>query len=98
LDDLLSKLLAEDADSAKRFRDQCIAGVDTTPEQTKLLVLQDVWSRLFPFRQISFEDYKPTVTATLGGRETTYAAQQLSDGERVFCISRLACWMLARVS
>lgn len=83
INDLFSKLMAEDAAAAIRFRDQFSAGSVGTPERTKLMRLQEVWTHLFPGRHIDFTGYHPWVRSDYGSASGKYPAQQMSDGERV---------------
>lgn len=60
-------------------------------ENTTVMKLRKVWSEFFPGRRIDLQGYEPKVHATHYGTETDYAAQQMSDGERV------ALYLAARV-
>ena len=80
---LFGKLMIEDFNSAVRFRDRFSAGEAPTIETTKLMRLRLSWSRLFPGRHITFEGHKPTVVSDYASTASGYAAQQMSDGERV---------------
>ena len=91
IDQLFSKLMAEDSCSAVTFRDKFLKGNRVDPEKTKLTVLQEMWERLFPGRQINFADYSPKVWSDLEGGGSDYSAQHMSDGERV------AVYLVARV-
>lgn len=82
---LFSKLLAEEAVTASQllrevYRDGPKAA---RPEPTKIMLLQEVWGRLFPGRTIDFSGYKLAVHADHGDGENQFPAQQMSDGERV---------------
>ncbi|WP_376693694.1 ATP-dependent nuclease [Wenzhouxiangella sp. EGI_FJ10409] len=81
INNLFAKLMAEDSASAIDFRDTYNEGVE--PEITKLMRLQDSWERLFPGRRIVFKGYTPKVTSEYVAGEKEYAAQSMSDGERV---------------
>lgn len=83
INELFSKLMAEDSESAVRFRDEYSAGTLGMPEQTKLMQLQEIWGRLFPGRHIDFKGYHPMVRTEYGSASGEYPAQQMSDGERV---------------
>lgn len=89
INELFSKLMAEDGASAMQFRDAAATArseeIHDQPEieTTKLMRLQSVWSRLFPGRSISFAGYSPVVTSELSGAVQTYPAEHMSDGERV---------------
>jgi len=91
INQLFSKLMAEDSASAVSFRDRCLKGENAQPEGTKLTSIREMWERLFPGRQINFSGYKPEVSSVLGGSSSSYPAQQMSDGERV------AVYLAARV-
>ncbi len=81
INNLFSKLMAEDSAAAITFRDNYAQGAE--PEVTKLMKLQSSWHGLFPGRKISFSGYTPTVRSeqTIEGQQ--YPAQSMSDGERV---------------
>ncbi len=81
---LFSKLLAEDAASAIRFRDAYKPGSEAVPDATVLTRVRTLWASVFPGRSIAFADGAPKVTteyAPSGAAE--YAASRMSDGERV---------------
>jgi len=79
IDELFSKLLGEDSQSAIKFRDDYGKNVEVKPERTKIMVLSELWAELFPGRAIDFTSYSPKVRAS----HAEYLAQQMSDGERV---------------
>lgn len=82
IDLLFSKLMADDAASATRFRNLSFAGQNPPIERTKIMELSQLWESLFPSRQIKFEGYVPKVKSEyMGGKD--YAASHMSDGERV---------------
>jgi hypothetical protein len=81
INNLFSKLMAEDSASAIEFRDSYQAGAE--PKITKLMRLQESWQRLFSGRRIVFKGYTPKVTSEYVAGEQEYAAQSMSDGERV---------------
>lgn len=81
INNLFAKLMAEDSASALDFRDSYLHGAK--PEVTKLMRLQESWERLFPGRRIVFKGYTPKVTSEYATGEKEYAAQHMSDGERV---------------
>jgi len=83
INQLFSKLMAEDSSSAIRFRDQHKADPSAEPETTKLMRLSEVWERLFPGRQIDFSGHRPVVRSDYSSAGGEYPAQQMSDGERV---------------
>ena len=81
INNLFAKLMAEDSASAIDFRDSYSNGAE--PDVTKLMRLQQSWERLFPGRRIVFKGYTPKVTSEYAAGEQAYAAQHMSDGERV---------------
>ncbi len=81
INNLFAKLMAEDSASAVDFRDTYQDGAE--PQVTKLMRLQEAWERLFPGRRIVFKGYAPKVTSEYVAGEQEYAAQSMSDGERV---------------
>lgn len=80
---LFTKLLAEDATSAVRFRDQHAVGATAQVEETNLMRLRKAWADFFPGRNIDFSSYKPTVVSGFDSSGTPYSASRMSDGERV---------------
>ena len=84
INNLFSKLMAEDSDSATRFRDSYLT-VGGTPETTKLMVLRECWHDLFPGRTLHFGGYTPKVLSEYSHENgpSEYFAQTMSDGERV---------------
>lgn len=91
IDQLFSKLLSEDSQAAIRYRNAAKKGESVELEQTKLMTLRALWTKLFPGRTIEFDSYSPRVKAIHSGTEAEYLAQQMSDGERV------ALYLAARV-
>lgn len=83
IDQLFSKLLAENSDSAIKFRDEFLTNRKATPERTKIMILSELWVELFPGRVIDFSSYSPKVRASHMGADSEYTAQSMSDGERV---------------
>lgn len=80
---LFSKLLAEDAASAMKVRDELMSGQKPEIEKTKLMQLRAAWHEFFPGREIRFETYSPKVQSRFTSTPVVYAAKQMSDGERV---------------
>ena len=81
---LFSKLLAEDAASAIRFRDSAAGGKTALPEDTVLTRVRRLWAEVFPGRTVDFADGAPKVTTEYAASgAATYAASRMSDGERV---------------
>ncbi len=91
INQLFSKLMAEDSASAITFRDKHLNDEEIKleptklikPEATKLIKLRSLWDRLFPGRKISFAGHRPEVSSNCGNNSTCYSAQFMSDGERV---------------
>jgi ABC-type cobalamin/Fe3+-siderophores transport system ATPase subunit len=83
INQLFSKLLAEDTTSATRLRDSVAAGQAPVIEITNLMQLKAIWHDLFPGREIKFEAYSPKVESRFTESSLVYPAQQMSDGERV---------------
>lgn len=83
INELFSKLMAEDSTAAIKFRDQHTVDPTSTPDTTKLMRLSEAWARLFPGRHIEFTDYHPRVRSDYNISIGEYPAQQMSDGERV---------------
>ncbi len=84
-DSLLTQLFAEGASAdvafARRFRsDPATAG---QPENTALSRLEDLWSTVFPGRELLLRDWKPVVASTTaGGAAVEYSGYMMSDGEK----------------
>ena len=83
IDQLFSKLLAENSGSAIKFREEFLTNSKATPEQTKIMVLSELWAEVFPSRVIDFSSYSPKVRASHVTENAEYSAQSMSDGERV---------------
>ena len=86
INNLFAKLMVEDSDAAVEFRDNYTsnpANSDLKPKVTKLMRLSTAWHSLFPGRHIRFAGYMPKVTSEYAEGTQSYAAQQMSDGERV---------------
>ncbi len=82
IDVLFSKLLAEDAASAVRFRNETFEDKSPHRVTTNLMRLQTLWHELFPGMSIDLSRHTPHVTASRASTESTYSANQMSDGER----------------
>ncbi len=81
---LFTKLLAEDAASAIRFRDAYKPGLAATPDDTVLTRVRTLWAEVFPGRTVAFADGAPKVTTEYApSGAAVYAASRMSDGERV---------------
>lgn len=82
IDVLFAKLLSAHASQAMNVYDQ-VKKTGTPPpiSDTVLDKTSDLWSIVFPGREISFKEYAPLVTSEyLGG--SSYTAKHMSDGER----------------
>ncbi len=83
-DSMLAQLLGQTWNSAmdfqRRFRDDpATAG---TPEETALTRVEDLWRKVFPGRQLRWDDWKPTIDSVTSGARVTYSGNQMSDGEK----------------
>ncbi len=83
IEQLFSKLLVEDSQSAISYRNDSLTNKELAPEQTKIMTLTTVWADLFPGRKIDFASYSPKVKSSHQGNDIEYIAQRMSDGERV---------------
>lgn len=82
-DFLLAQQLAEHATAAIRFMDAVRAGEDPPHSESVLQRIRDLWSSMFPGRQLLVEDYRPTIRSTVVDEiAVTYSAQTMSDGEK----------------
>jgi energy-coupling factor transporter ATP-binding protein EcfA2 len=88
---LMAQLLAEDAESAKQYRDEARKIPGGPPPETKITRLVDFWNQHFPGRAINLSTYRPVVRTAFGGALPPYPVQQMSDGERA------ALYVTARV-
>jgi energy-coupling factor transporter ATP-binding protein EcfA2 len=88
---LMADLVAEDAESATKYRNAARLGSAGKPPETSLTKLMDFWGKTFPGRSIDLSSYRPQVTSILSGASLSYPATQMSDGERV------AIYLAARV-
>ena len=91
INQLMSKLMAENAESAVAYRDKSVTRPGDDPEETKLMRLNEFWHRHFPGRELDLSTYAPKAKSTIGKSEAFYPVQQMSDGERV------ALYLAARV-
>ena len=92
-DYMLSQLLAQESMAAieftRRFRgDPQAAGA---PEETPLTRVEQLWSRVFPGRELHWRDWKPLIRNKSTGAEYEYSGNQMSDGEKA------ALYMAGRV-
>lgn len=83
INQLFSKLFAEDAASAVKYRDHCSKGEETEIEETNLMRLRSAWTDFFPGRDIDFSTYSPKVKSSYSQPDASYSANRMSDGERV---------------
>ena len=83
--------MAEDSAAAIKFREDFVKDPSTKPEITKIMRLASSWQRLFPGRLLDFKGYQPIVKSDYSATSGEYAAQHMSDGERV------ALYLAARV-
>jgi hypothetical protein len=91
LNQLLTKLKAEDAEFSTNYCNNLRKGIQGELKETKLITLTRLWNEIFPRRVINFDSYSPTVTVDYGGRGDGFGISRLSEGERV------ALYLLARV-
>lgn len=83
-DSMLSQLLAQQSMAAIEFthrfnRDPANPG---RPEVTPLTRVEDLWSRVFPGRELQWRDWKPFIINRTSGSELTSSGNQMSDGEK----------------
>lgn len=88
---LLSKLKADDAQSAIKFRNEYMREHKGVPPETTISKLTKFWENLFPERNIDLETYQPKVVSKRENNSLNYFASNMSDGERV------ALYLAARV-
>jgi len=84
---LIANFVADDAESAISFRNECYADPNkkSIPSVTTLMRLLDFWKRHFPNRAINVSAYKSIAVSDIdiGLSHSEYPAAQMSDGERV---------------
>lgn len=90
IDILFAKLMAEDAASATKYRNENYKGNNPSIETTRIMELKSIWEELFPERNIEFDGYVPKIKSSYS-IESDYLAMQMSDGEKV------ALYLLGRV-
>lgn len=83
-DSMLSQMLAQDSMAAKEFtrrfrQDPSNPG---QPEETPLTRVENLWGKVFPGRELVWQDWKPVVTNESSGQTLTYSGNQMSDGEK----------------
>jgi hypothetical protein len=83
-DSMLSQILAENASEAmaftRRFRDDRTTAGE--PAETVLSRVEDLWRKIFPGRELWWQDWKPIVTSSTSGSIIQYNGNQMSDGEK----------------
>ena len=94
-DVLLSRLLAEDAMSAKEYKRRVRAEhrVNYLPPVTSLDQVEEIWREVFPGRELLWRDWKPVVKSVTSGSSIEYTANQMSDGEKAALY--LACKVIS---
>ena len=94
LQTLLAEILAEDRESAVKYREHMVEQAGTEPPkelvETRLRKLARIWNRHFPGRTMTI-DYDPQVQRVVDGNKVTYPIAQMSEGERT------ALYLAARV-
>jgi energy-coupling factor transporter ATP-binding protein EcfA2 len=83
-DFMMSQMLAQHSmaalDFTKRFReDPSTAGL---PAETPLYRVEQLWSEVFPGRELHWSDWKPLIRNKSSGVELSYSGNQMSDGEK----------------
>ncbi|MEV0707373.1 AAA family ATPase [Nocardia aurea] len=84
-DFMLTALIGEAAEVSLDYLTQRRARVDAKlPERTTLEKIQQLWTKFFPGRQLTFRSYLPQVinTVAIGDEPAEYSAWQMSDGEK----------------
>jgi len=88
LNEVLSKLKAQDAEAAISYRNDALTNdgpdkkprIQVRPQETKLLQIVRLWARIFPSRTVDFSTYQPRATnKDTGG--ALYGISTMSDGE-----------------
>jgi energy-coupling factor transporter ATP-binding protein EcfA2 len=83
-DVMFSQLLAQAAtvalDFTRRWLDN--PGIVQNPEITPLNKIEGLWRKVFPGRDLRWEDWKPEVTSITTGVEVKYSGNTMSDGEK----------------
>jgi len=87
-ENILSALFAMDNNQNKQFvkvckeKEQFGQPYPKVPS-TVIDALQTIWARIFPQRQLEFDDAKVTAVFSTNTNKTKYKARDMSDGERV---------------
>jgi ABC-type cobalamin/Fe3+-siderophores transport system ATPase subunit len=83
-DYMLSQLLAQHSMSAiefaRAYRENPAGGA--VPAETALHLVENLWSEVFPGRELHWSDWKPVIKNRSTGAELTYSGNQMSDGEK----------------
>jgi energy-coupling factor transporter ATP-binding protein EcfA2 len=81
-DMLLARLHGEDAAAAISSRDAMRRGERDDFALSSMERIQALWARLFPGRELSWNDNVPMVRSTIDGSEASYQGHYMSDGEK----------------
>ncbi len=84
-DFMLTALIVESTEASLDYLSNARKGVEQElPPMSPLEVIQELWGKFFPGRELVFRDYMPTVinTVAVGDEPATYSAWQMSDGEK----------------
>jgi ABC-type cobalamin/Fe3+-siderophores transport system ATPase subunit len=95
LQNLMAEILAEDRESAVKYRDEREKAPHSAPDKkltnTRLNKIVRIWNRHFPGRTVNI-DYQPVVNRVANGKTyPPYPIAQMSEGERT------ALYLAARV-
>jgi len=82
-DYMLSQLMAQSAMASMDYTRKLRHGTpqDALPE-TPLTKVEDIWSEIFPGRELAWKDWSPMVKSTVGDTPMEYSANTMSDGEK----------------
>jgi len=83
-DYMLSQLLAQQSMAALDFtrRFQKDPAAPGSPEETPLSRVEQLWSVVFPGRDLIWRDWKPLIRNSTSGSDVEYSGNQMSDGEK----------------
>jgi hypothetical protein len=81
-DVLLARLHAEDAAAAIAYRDASRRGTAVVVPPSSMERVQILWARLFPGRELGWNDNIPMVQSIVGGAAASYQGHFMSDGEK----------------
>lgn len=98
-ENVLSALFAMDNNQKRKFVESCkekelLGQVYPKVPNTVIDVFKTIWAKVFPQRQIEFDDAKVTAVFSKNDSEKiTYKARDMSDGERVvlYLIAQCLC-------